>query len=114
MDINEKLVLNDKYKLRTQLTEFRMSLWVVGFSIFESSSNQEILPLEQRFNLDKWQEVDNKLIIEFRIYPYGIKSYAVGILPDSKTFEYENHTYNLATFHKFFDKIEDNLLAQKH
>lgn len=98
----EKVILNGKFKLVTELSEFRMALWINGFGVYDALTNEVITPLVHSFNLDKYEESDNVLKIEFRIYPNGSKSYQVEINPFQKVFRYEKQLYPTKKFEELF------------
>lgn len=102
---NERLIFAGKLTLVTELTEFRMSLWVNGFGITDSFTKEEILPVIHRFNLDHFEETGNVLFVTFRIYPNGLKNYKVEINPFEKTFTYDTSIHNLSDFEGYFYKL---------
>jgi len=101
-DRREKSILNGKFKLVTEGTEFRMALWIYGFGIQNAATNEFVIPLLHSFNLDRFEEEGDTVKIEFRIYPNGSKSYQVEINPFQKTFWYENQLYSIQKFEEFF------------
>lgn len=110
MDYREFAVLNGKYKLATELTDFRMSLWICGFGILETETNQEILPMIHYFNLDKKEDFGDFLRIQFRIYPFGLKNYIVDFYPDKQKYFYENQWFEIAEFESNFNTEEEQLI----
>ena len=100
----EKLVLHGHFKLITELTEFRMSMWVNGFGLSNALTGNIVIPLILSFNLDDLQEHDDVLVIRFRIYPDGLKSYQVKVNPLLKTFIYEDKTYQTDFFSKLLQE----------
>lgn len=98
----EKEILNGNYKLVTELSEFRMSLWVNGFGIIKSDTQQEIIPLKSTFNLDDFTENEKTIEINFRIYPDGTTAYNVYINPFDESFVYLTKTYSLKNFNQDF------------
>ncbi|MCX8533143.1 hypothetical protein [Chryseobacterium luquanense] len=97
----EKKVCNGKFKLITDLNEFKMALWINGFGLENAFTGEEIIPVIKIFNLDDIEEVDGEFLkIKFRIYPDGSKYYAVEIHPFLKSFVYENETYSTDVFFK--------------
>ena len=103
--INEKLIFTGKFKLVTELTDFRMALWINGFGITDNSTKEEILPVMHSFNLDHFEETDNILFVTFRIYPNGSKDYKADINPFEKTFTYDTIVHNLSDFEDYFYKL---------
>lgn len=99
----ETKILNGKFNLITDLTEFRMSLWVVSFGLKDNASGEIILEPVSYFNLDKHEEKGNELAIKFRIYPDGARHYDVNINPLNRTFEYRGEIIELVKFHETFD-----------
>lgn len=98
----DKYILNKKFKLVTELHEFRMALWINGFGIYNAVTNEEITPLIHSFNLDSFEETLDTIKIEFRIYPNGSKSYQVEINPFQKVFRYEKQLYPTKKFEELF------------
>lgn len=103
---SEKLIFDGKFMIVTELTDFRMALWINGFGIIDTSTKEEILPIIHSFNLDHFEETDNILSVTFRIYPNGLKDYKVEINPFDKTFTYNNTMHNLSDFEDYFYKLE--------
>lgn len=101
-DRYEKHILNGKFKLVTEGTEFRMALWINGFGIQNAATNEFVIPLLHSFNLDRFEEEGDTVKIEFRIYPNGSKSYQVAINPFQKTFWYQKQLYATRNFEEFF------------
>ena len=98
----DKIILDGRIKLITELSEFRMSLWINGFGLNNALTGEEIIPLISFFNLENIEENENILKIKFRIYPNGSKDYEVEINPFSKTFKYQNKEYHTNDFYKTF------------
>lgn len=96
----EKNILDGRIKLITELTEFKMSLWVNAFGISNAINGEEIIPIISTFNLDTVEEVENTLKVKFRIYPDGTKYYQVEINPLLKSFIFENKEYHTNYFYK--------------
>lgn len=70
----EKLFCKENFKLVTELTEFRMSVWITGFGLENAVTGEEVLPLFSYFNLDHIEELSEEILeIKFRIYPSGKK-----------------------------------------
>lgn len=97
----EKLFCKENFRLVTELTEFRMSLWITGFGLENAVTGEEILPLSSYFNLDHVEELSEEILeIKFRIYPSGKKNYTVKVHPFSKQFEYEDKMYSTDHFYE--------------
>lgn len=97
----EKMFCKGKFKLITELNEFRMSLWINGFGLENVMTGEEIIPVISIFNLDNIEEVDEEILkIKFRIYPNSLQSYSVEVNPFLKSFVYEDQTYSTDNFFK--------------
>lgn len=97
----EKQLCNGNIKLITELTEFRMALWINGFGLVNAMTGEEIIPLISFFNLDDIEEIDGKVLkIKFRIYPHGSKYYVIEVNPLLKSFLYEGEIYSTDQFYK--------------
>lgn len=96
----DTVILNGQSKIVTDLTEFKMSLWVNGFGIINHLTGEEIIPLITIFNLDKYEEYNETVKLVFRIYPDGLRDYEVEINPVLRTFIYKNETYPTSIFFK--------------
>ena len=97
----EKLILNGQVKIITELTEFRMAIWINGFGLNDAFTGEEIIPLISFFNLDSIEEINNNnLRIKFRIYPNGSKDYEIIISPLLRRFIYQNREFNTNEFYK--------------
>lgn len=97
----EKLFCKGKFKLITELHEFRMALWINGFGLENVLTGEEIIPLISFFNLDDIEEIDEEILkIKFRIYPNGSKYYTVEINPFLKSFVYEDQIYSIDDFYE--------------
>lgn len=103
----EKIILQGRIKLITELTEFRMALWINGFGLQDVSTNEEIIPLITFFNLDDIEEIGNTLKIKFRIYPNGSKHYEVIVNPFLRKFKYQNSEYHTKDFYKIITEEEN-------
>lgn len=98
----EKLILNGRIKLITELTEFRMGLWIYGFGLSDAVTNEEIIPLISFFNLDNLEEVNDALKIRFRIYPDGSTYYDVVVNPFLRNLVHRYKQYHTNDFYKIF------------
>ncbi|WP_034710812.1 hypothetical protein [Chryseobacterium soli] len=97
----EKMFCKGKFKLITELNEFRMALWINGFGLENTLTGEEIIPVISSFNLDDIKEVNEEVLkIKFRIYPNGLQHYAVEINPFLKSFVYEDKIYSTDNFFK--------------
>ncbi|GAA4153147.1 hypothetical protein GCM10022217_08490 [Chryseobacterium ginsenosidimutans] len=97
----EKMFCKGKFKLITELNEFRMALWINGFGLENALTGEEIIPVISIFNLDDIEEVNEEVLkIKFRIYPNGLQHYAVEINPFLKSFVYEDKIYSTDNFLK--------------
>ena len=92
--------LDGKVKLVTELTEFRMAIWINGFGIYDAISENEIIQFVSFFNLDKVQEVNGLLKIEFSIYPKGSETHEIEVNPITNKFKYRNILYDTNDFYK--------------
>lgn len=99
-----KLYLNNRVKLITELSEFRMAIWINGFGLEDAQTGEEILPLIHSFNLDEIEEIDEKLKIKFRIYPDGLTHYEILVDPFKKEFHYSGKWYPVNQYEKVFYK----------
>ena len=102
---NERLIFDGKFTLVTEGTEVRMSLWINGFGLTNTTTKEEILPVMHSFNLDHFEENGNILSVKFRIYPNGSKDYEVEINPFEKTFTYNATKHNLSDFKNYFYEL---------
>lgn len=96
----EKIILNGKIKLITQLTEFRMALWINSFGLEDAATGEEIIPLISFFNLDQLEEKGDTLKIKIRIYPNGSEEYDIAINPFSRYSTFKNQEYNTTHFYQ--------------
>jgi hypothetical protein len=97
----EKMFCKGKFKLITELNEFRMAIWINGFGVENALTGEEIIPLISFFNLDEVKEIDDEFLkIKFRIYPNGSRYYTVEINPFLKSFVYEDKIYSTEDFYK--------------
>ena len=99
-DTREELIFNNRIKLITQLSEFKMSLWVNGFGLKNAATDEEIIPLVSFFNLEEFEEKENSIVIKFRIYPNGAKDYLMEVFPFEKTFIFLDKTYHTTDYYK--------------
>lgn len=109
----EKLILNNQFKLITEAEEFRMSIWIVSFGLENATTGEILIPVIPIFNLDKIVEMENKLLVNFRIYPEGLISYQGEINPFEKTFLYNESVYELRDFFKTFRGKESDVVNFK-
>lgn len=100
----EQNIFNGKFKLITIDNEFRMSHWVKGFGIADTSGGEMILEQLDAFNLDKFEEKGDHLNITFQVYPNGRQTHEAVINPFEKTFTYNNKTLPLKDFRHTFDQ----------
>ncbi|MCD6019085.1 MAG: hypothetical protein K0S53_2206 [Bacteroidetes bacterium] len=99
----EQAILNGRFKLITEFNEMRASQWVRGFGINDANGN-EVLPLMSSFDLDGFEETGDILKVKFKIFPNGLKQYAVEIDPVNRRFAYEGNTFALDRFEETFKK----------
>lgn len=104
--MEEKFFFNGQIKLIIASIELKMSLWVDGFAIFNTLTNEEIIPFFSSFNLNAISEQSNVLKIKFSIYPNGAKVYEIEVNPFLKTFLFENKTFSTNDFVKVFSEKE--------
>lgn len=102
----EKSIFDGQFLLITEDNEFRMSLWVKGFGI-HSANGEEVLPLESSFNLIRYEESGNSLIVHFDVYPNGRKQYDAEINLFNRMFTYDKQTMGLDKFVGTFMSIQD-------
>ncbi len=99
----EHSIFNGQFKLITEDSEFKMSLWVRGFGIADSTSGKMILELMYSFNLESFEEIESILKVIFKIYPDGVKEYSVEINPFNKIFVYNQQIFALDKFAETFN-----------
>ncbi len=100
----EQAILNGRFKLITEDSEYKMSLWVREFGITDNSGNI-ILEIASSFSLDKFEEKGDQLKVYFKIFPNGSKQYVADIDPINKIVLYENKTIDLNHFAKTFKEM---------
>jgi hypothetical protein len=101
-------IFDGKFKLVTEDNEFRMSHWVRGFGVTDSTTGNWILELETSFNLEKFELTDNILKVYFEVYPNRSAQYEAEINPFAQTFMYQSQTLQLTEFSSFFKSLTSN------
>lgn len=99
-DIKEQLFFNGKVKFTTGITVYGHGHIIVGFGVNNALNNEEIIPIIPFFHLQKVEEQEPFLKIEFRIFPEGNEIFKIEVDPFSKTFKYKNNLYPTNKYYK--------------